>query len=163
MRTVLQLALACSIIGWSTGVLAQRMSDSCKVSVMDMVADDVTDIGSFDPEIVADKLTTKAYQVPSNIKSKWSFVTVGVLYSNKGTPKNSTDIDDIDFVLIVSEKPFKQHPDLSLESALFSDLHDASASVPMKSFERVEVSKNTIGRDGRLLIVRLVCGRKAHR
>jgi hypothetical protein len=164
MRKLLLVALACSaILSWSTKVIAQNVSDSCKVSLMDMVDDDVTDIGSFDPEIGTDKLTTKAYQIPGNIKSKWSFVTVGVLYSNLGIPKDRTDIDEINFILIVSKKAFKQAPGLSLESSLFSDLDGASASVPMKSFDRVEVSKNIIGRDGRLLIVNLECERKSNR
>ena len=142
--------------------MAQNVSDSCKVSLMDMVADDVTDIGSFDPVVEADKLTTKAYQIPGNIKSKWSFITIGVVYSNLGIPRNKTDIDEINFILIASKKPFKQARDLSLESSLFSDLDGALATVPMRSFDRVEVSKNIIGRDGRLLIVSLQCERKAN-
>jgi hypothetical protein len=130
---------------------------------MDMVADDVSDIGSFDPIVRADNLTTKAYQLPGNIKSKWSFITVGVLYRNLGIPKDRTDINEINFVLIVSQKAFKQARNLSLESSLFSDLDGALASVPMGSFDRVEISKNIVGRDGRLLIVRLECERKRNR
>jgi hypothetical protein len=164
MRKLLMLAVACSIIGsGSVSVLAQSVFDSCKVSLIDMVDDDVTDIGTFNPEIGADKLTNKAYRIPSKIKSKWSFVTVGVFYSNSGIPKDSADIDDINFIVIASKKPFRQAPDLSLESALFSDFDGSSTSVPMKSFDRVEVSKNIIGRDGRLLIVSLECERKTHR
>lgn len=156
------LAWSCSImLFWSTVVLAQNASDSCKVSLMDMVADEVTDLGRFDPEIGADKLTTKAYQIPRKFGSKWTFVTVGVLYSNLGMPKDRTDIDKINLILIVSKKAFKQDPALSLESSLFSDLDGASASVPMKSFDRVEVSKNIVGRH--LLVVNLECERKVRR
>ena len=164
MRKLLLVALACSAIPcWSAKVISQNVSDSCKVSLMDMVDDDVTDLGSFEPVVGSDKLTTKAYQVPGNIKSKWSFITVGVLYSNSISAKDRTEINEINFVLIASQKAFKQARDLSLESSLFSDLDGALASVPMRSFDRVEVSKNIIGRDGRLLIVSLECEKKRNR
>ena len=159
MSRVLMLVLACSTILFSsTRTLAQNVDDSCRVSLMDMVADNVTDLGKFDTEVAADKLTTKAYRIPGKFRSRWSFVTVGVLYSNFGTPKDRTDIDEVNLVLIVSKKAFKKDPALSLKSSLFSNLEGASTSVPMKSFDRVEVSKNIAGQ-GHLLIVRLVCER----
>jgi hypothetical protein len=161
MSKRLMLALACSIVlAWSALGFSQNVIDSCKVSLTDMVADDVTDLGRFEPEIGADKLTTKTFHIPRKFRSTSPFVTIGVLYSNLGTPKDKNDIDDVDFVLIVSKKAFKQDPALSLESSLFSDFDGANASVPMKSFDRVEVSKNIVA-GGHLVLVSLKCERKS--
>ena len=162
MSKLLMLVLTCStMLSCAATVLSQNVPDSCKVSLTDMVADDVTDLGTFNPELGADKLTKKTYQLPDKFRSQWSFVTVGVLYSNSSTPKDGTDIDDVDLVLIVSKKAFNQDPALSLESSLFADLDGATGSVPMKSFDRIEVSKNIIGRGGHLIIVSLKCERKS--